>query len=197
MDETQEFQQKIAGTEALIGKLERAGDPAVRAAARELVQTLLDVHRLGLDRILERIVQSGDPGILLFDSLKRDPLVGSLLILHGLHPDDLDTRVNAAIVKLHASVGAMGAAIETVSFIGGALRLQVRKRSASNLTALTPKAAAIRAEIEEKVFAMAPDIASLVIDGLDEVEPNGFVPLDKLGGVQTPLQLVGMEEAAG
>ena len=72
--------------EELIGKIETVADPETRAVAVELVQSLMEFHGAGLERMMEIVADSGEPGNAVFESFARDSLVGSLLLLYGLHP---------------------------------------------------------------------------------------------------------------
>src|SRR5215469_16385435 len=88
MTSQDEFRQRAESIEALVSKLENAADPAVGAAGRDLVQSLMELHGTGLERLLEIVVDAGDPGRAILDRLGRDELVRSVLLLYGLHPQD-------------------------------------------------------------------------------------------------------------
>jgi hypothetical protein len=75
--------------EQLIGEIEAAADPALRERVRALVEAVLDVHAGAFRRALEIA------GPTVAERLAQDELVGSLLLLHDLHPD-LDTPARAA-----------------------------------------------------------------------------------------------------
>src|SRR5579862_8455462 len=102
MNETteQEFQQRIGRIEPLIQRMEKYADPSVRADAKELVKALLDLHAVGLARMLTLLTETGEAGRSQLGVYAADSLVGSLLLLHGLHPVVLETRVRQALEKL-------------------------------------------------------------------------------------------------
>ena len=50
--------------------------------------------------MLERIAGLGEPGQALIASLADDDLVSNLLLLYGLHPLDLETRVSQALEQV-------------------------------------------------------------------------------------------------
>src|SRR5690349_21380757 len=83
--------------DALIQEAERFADPVVQARTREIVGALLELHGAGLEKILEHVAGIGEDGLAAIDALARDELVGSLLLLHGLHPLDVETRVLGAL----------------------------------------------------------------------------------------------------
>lgn len=85
--------------EDVLDRLAATGDPAVRAAAEELVQALMDFYGAGLARMLQLLSApevrraAGDP----VAPLLGDELVASLLVLHDLHPEDRPTRIARAL----------------------------------------------------------------------------------------------------
>ena len=54
----------------------------------------MELHGAGLDRLMEIVAQAGASGYALMDDFAGDDLVASLLLLYGLHPHDLETRVS-------------------------------------------------------------------------------------------------------
>ncbi len=99
MDSEKEFQEKMRRLGALVGELDQMPGGGSKVAARELVQLLMEVHRSGLERIMELVSESeaGAPGAVIIDRLGQDPIVRNLLLLYSLHPDDLETRVVRAL----------------------------------------------------------------------------------------------------
>ena len=67
-----------------------AGAP-VRQRAEELAQRLVHLYGTGLERIMSIWIDSG-LGESARQRLRADPLVSSLLVLHGIHPVDEAVR---------------------------------------------------------------------------------------------------------
>ena len=88
-----QFQRQLARMEQLIHVLNETADSPICRQARELVQTLMQLHADAFERALELIHDSPLTGQRLIDTLAEDSLMSNLLILHGLHPLDLETRV--------------------------------------------------------------------------------------------------------
>src|SRR4051812_7470000 len=93
----QSFLGRMQRVEELVGEIERTADPATRAAAQEVVGALLDLHASALARLLGFLADAGAPGQAVLDACVGDELVGNVLLLHGLHPQDLPTRVRQAL----------------------------------------------------------------------------------------------------
>jgi hypothetical protein len=89
------LQKQIQRIGAMVEQLESTTDPHLRALAKELLESLMALHGAGLERILELASRAGEAGNAIIRDCGRDELVSSLLLLYGLHPDDLQTRVDA------------------------------------------------------------------------------------------------------
>ena len=97
-----ESERRIAAIEELVQRLETAADPATRAVSQELVRAVMELHGAALDRMLSTVRKNGAAGATIVDQLARDEVVASVLLLHDLHPVDLETRVRGALEKLHS-----------------------------------------------------------------------------------------------
>ena len=117
-----DFQQRVQQIGALVQEIESIADPAVRASTTQLVQLIMEFHGTGLDRALEILANAGDPGIELIEKLGRDPIVSSLLVLYGLHPDSLETRVGKAVERLAPKLQRDGAIVQLLGIEDGAVR---------------------------------------------------------------------------
>jgi Fe-S cluster biogenesis protein NfuA len=182
MPDDKDFQLKVQRIGELVGELENIKDAETRASAKALVQLLLDLHSVGLERVMEIVAKNGDSGQRTIDDLGRDPLVSSLLVLYGLHPLDLETRVAQAVEKLRPKVRKGGGELELLSNKneGGVVRVHLHVTGHS--CGSTGKT--LKAMVEEALYEAAPDLGHLLIEGLEEpAGSSGFVPLGKLGGV--------------
>jgi Fe-S cluster biogenesis protein NfuA len=178
--------QRIGG---LVQEIEAIADLAVRAATKGLVQSLMDLHGAALEKALDIIADSGDAGMNIIDRLGRDALVGSVLILYGLHPEDLETRVVKALDRVRPQLRKQGCEVEVLGINDGAIRLRVETGShACGSTAKT-----VQATLEGAIYDAAPDLSSLVVEGLEEKPASGFVALDKLIGHSATLEPQGAD----
>ena len=168
-----EDMQRIGG---LVQEMESIADPAVRAAAKGLIQSLMDLHGAALEKALEIIAAAGEPGMEMIDRLGRDSLVSSVLILYGLHPEDLESRVLKAVDRIRPQLRKQGCEVELLGVNDGAIRLRVE--IGSHTCGSTAKT--VQATLEGAMYDAAPDLSLLAIEGLEQKPASGFVPLDKL-----------------
>ena len=155
------FQQRIGRIETLVGELEAVADPVVKAAAKELVAAVMDLNAAAFERVVQVAARYGIAGSSFMDGLIRDEAVSSLLILYGLHPQDFETRVRAALKNFEG--------VSVISIVDGCivLRMESRERSESAL--------------RQAISVAAPDLVDLIIEGTPQ---SGFVPLEALSGAR-------------
>jgi Fe-S cluster biogenesis protein NfuA/nitrite reductase/ring-hydroxylating ferredoxin subunit len=177
MQEDKKFKQRLQDLEGLIGSIDQISDPHTRSRIQELVQLLMDLHGTGLDRIMEIVAQSGNPGRTLIDEFGKDELVGSLLLLYGLHPDDLETRVKRALEKVRPYLRTHGGNVTLSGITDGVVQLQMQ----GNCHGCPSSAMTLKLAIEEAIYEAAPDVASIQTEGVQEPRSSaGFVPADRV-----------------
>jgi Fe-S cluster biogenesis protein NfuA len=182
VSQEKEFQERIQKIGSLVRDLETIADPAARAAAKDLVQLLMDLHGAGLERALDIVFQSVEPGPAVIEQMGRDPLVGSLLILYGLHPRDFRSRVEEKLDEARPRLFKMGVEITAVNVNENNVRLSAKFDG--HACGSTKRAA--QSAIEDAVYEAAPDLASLVIEGLEAPAASGFIAIgDLVGTAQT------------
>jgi hypothetical protein len=155
-------QEALARVQELIAALEGPPEPAAAGPARELVQLVLDLHANGLARMLEIIADAGN-GRVLLERLAIDERVKGLLLLHGLHPEDLETRVHKAVARLRPHLAVIGVSVQAAHIEGGAARLELHCGGNGHGPL---RVEALRREIEDAIFEAAPDVAGIAIEGL-------------------------------
>ncbi len=177
MDSEKEFQEKMHRLGTLVGELDQMPGGGSKVATRELVQLLMEVHRTGLERIMELVFDSGKEQAI--NRLGQDPIVRNLLLLYSLHPDDLETRVLQALEAVKGRLRKVDREVKLVSIQDGSVQLQVHTSRRAHGSKTKAKASDLRSIVEGSVYDQAPDVTSLTILGLEE-ESSGFVPLDAL-----------------
>jgi len=181
MSEIKDFQERVRRIGALVEEIEAIADPAARSSTRQLMQLVMEFHGAAIDRILEILANGGEPGMAFIEQLGRDPMVSSLLVLYGLHPESLETRVSKTIERLAPRLLRDKATIELLGIRDAAVSVKVTPGE----HACGSTTSALRSLVEDAIYEAAPDISSLTVEGLDGKPATGFVSLDKLSGSQT------------
>jgi Fe-S cluster biogenesis protein NfuA len=190
MTQRDDFQERARSIETLVNQLEKAADPKLRTAAKELVQALMELHGASLERILEIVQDAGEPGRTLIDRFGRDELVRSVLLLYGLHPQDLRTRVLQALDNAKTTLRSHGATAELASIDeAGVVTIRFRAQSSGCGSA----ASSLRATIEAAAQDAAPDASSIVVEDFSVAPLAGstFVSIAALQSGQAAAALSG------
>jgi Fe-S cluster biogenesis protein NfuA len=165
--EGDDVRQAARRLEELIAALGSHPDPAAREPARELVALVLDLHALGLARLMT-LVASAPGAETLMARLTQDDHVRAMLLLHGLHPDEMETRVRQAVERLRPHLGVHGLRLEVTDVRGGIVRLRLMGVEAAKPSLLWT----LPGEIETAIVEAAPDAEQVLIEGLDFVAPR-------------------------
>jgi hypothetical protein len=140
---------RLKEIEAGIAAIERLENAPAREAARAIVKAVLELHGEGLARIVEIAGKEALAGCA------HDPLASSLLLLHDLHPLDLETRVRHAAATLQ----------------GVEVTIEAGRVYARVGAGIAP------AMVEARLLEAAPDAAEIRIDA---EQAGAFVPVDRL-----------------
>ena len=149
--------------------------------AEELVRLLVGLYGDGLAHIMEAVAEDGGPA--LRDRLTGDPLVESLLLLHGLHPLDVDTRIQRALDRVRPYLGSHAGGVHYVGVTDGVARLVLE----GNCNGCPSSTVTVQLAIEGAVQDAAPEVSQVVVEGVTEppgpAEPAeaGWVTLGEIG----------------
>lgn len=148
--------------------------PVARDEARDLLRLVTDLYGAGLERLLAIADETGALDDALLSRIAADPLVGSLLLVHGLHPDSVEQRVARALEELRPQTERHEVEVEAEVAEDGTIRLRVVGAAgcASTSAAL---AGVIRAAVEDA----APD-ARVEVETARAEAAGAFVPLASL-----------------
>ena len=181
--DAKEFQEGLNRLDTLLRGVERYADPEAQAHTREVVRAVLDLHGAGLSRILAHLEETGAAGQSVLNACARDDVVGGLLLLHDLHPLDVEARVRMALDGVRPQLHAHGGNVELLEVQGGVVRL----RLVGNCHGCPSSSVTMRQTIEEAILGKAPDVTAVEVEGEEEAaaEVNGraLVALPVLHGV--------------
>jgi len=143
--------------EALIQTIDSYPDPAVRNTARDLLRETLSLHETALSRMIE-LASDGERTRFLV-RLAGDPKVAPVLLLHGLHPDDLRSRVERALDRVRPHLFSHGGNVELVGIDAGRVRLRLQ----GSCEGCPSSAETLRGAVEEAIAEAAPDAAGIEV----------------------------------
>lgn len=158
--------------ETLLASLAGAGRPA-QQKAEDLVRLVAELYGTGLERLLDIVYESGALTPSLLERLAEDELVASLLIVHGLHPYDVETRVRRALAELRVDLAAQGVSVELTAADEAGVRLQLTGASGCG-------AAALVESVTAAVEAAAPDAAAVVCEQAPSQAAQPLIPVSSL-----------------
>ena len=152
-----------------------------RERAEELVRVVTDLYGAGLERILEIAHDSGrlDDGLLT--QLADDDLVASLLLVHGLHPYDVRTRVERALDSVRPYLGSHGGDVELLDVTDDGV---VRLRMLGSCDGCPSSSVTLELAVEDAVGAAAPEVVSIDVQSATAEAADGvhgaLIPVDSL-----------------
>ena len=158
--DAREFESKMKRLDALLQEVEHFTDPVAQSHTREIVQAVLELHGAGLERVLGHLEAAGGPGAAVIDACARDDVVGGLLLLHGLHPLDLEARVLQALEQVRPFLRSHHGNVELLDATDGVVRL----RLVGSCHGCPSSAVTIKQTIEQAIFAKAPDVTAVKVE---------------------------------
>ena len=163
----QGLQERVARIETLLGEIETLADPNARSKAAEMAQVLLELYGEGLARMME-VVARGDEGERTFKVFAEDELISHLLLLHGLHPLDVETRVVQALEEVRPYLQSHGGNVELLRIEGGVARVRLQ----GSCDGCPSSTVTLKLAIEEAVLKAAPDLEGIEAEGVTEPPPK-------------------------
>jgi Fe-S cluster biogenesis protein NfuA/nitrite reductase/ring-hydroxylating ferredoxin subunit len=151
-----------ARVEELLAALRSGSVPDPGPVAEELVRLLVGLYGDGLGRIMAVLQDAGAPGAALLDRLTDDPLVESLLLLHDLHPLDVDARVQRALDRVRPYLGSHAGGVEYLGVHDGVARLRLEGSCHGCPSSTVTVQLAIQGAVQEA----APEVTDVVVEGM-------------------------------
>ncbi|WP_430334324.1 NifU family protein [Rhodococcus sp. ACT016] len=145
-----------------------AGGPVARERAEQLVREVVDLYGEALERILAAAART--PGLV--DELARDELVSSVLLVSGLHPHDVETRVRKALDDVRPYLGSHGGDVELVEVSDDGV---VRLRLLGSCHGCPSSSVTLQLAVEGAVQAAAPETTAIEVE-TDPGEPAAATP---------------------
>lgn len=155
---------RLARIDELLERLESTPGRTARDAL-QAARALTEVYGEALARALDR----ADAAAVV--AMADDELLGHLMVLHGVHPEPVLSRLSRAVERLRRELRGRGGDLELVGVDGGVARVRVQAKGCGSSTAKVMDA------VRESLLAVAPEL-----DGVEQEPDTGrraaaFVPL--------------------
>ncbi|MGH9843571.1 MAG: Rieske 2Fe-2S domain-containing protein [Blastocatellia bacterium] len=164
-DETNTVQEETANPfeqlSALLESIEQHPDAEFRDRVRELVYSVIELHHGALRRILAITAAQAD-GEETLKQLSEDDLVRAVLMVHGLMPQDLESRVLTALEHAREHLKPYDADVELVGIRESVARLRLVGGAAS----ANVSTAVLKGAIEQALHELAPDLFNVEYEDL-------------------------------
>jgi Fe-S cluster biogenesis protein NfuA/nitrite reductase/ring-hydroxylating ferredoxin subunit len=157
-----------ARVEELLDALRAGAAPDPGPAAEELVRLLVGLYGDGLGRIVAALADEGAAGAALLDRLTADPLVESLLLLHDLHPLDVDARVQRALDRVRPYLGSHAGGVQYLGVHDGVARLRLE----GSCHGCPSSTVTVQLAIQGAVQDAAPEVTDVVVEGMTPPAPK-------------------------
>jgi Fe-S cluster biogenesis protein NfuA len=145
--------------EQALDELHATADPRTINLAEELLRLVTELYGAGFARAIELARQQAPE---LLAAFVDDELVASLLLVHGLHPESVDNRVEAALVAVRPFLAQHGGDVELLGIDEdlGAVKL----RLLGSCDGCPSSASTLKGAVEVAITDAAPEIVRIVVE---------------------------------
>jgi Fe-S cluster biogenesis protein NfuA/nitrite reductase/ring-hydroxylating ferredoxin subunit len=158
--------------EVLLGELRSQASPEVGAKIEEVVGLLVELYGAGLERILEVVNEDAEAAAPLLKRFTDDKFIESLLVLHGLHPIDVDTRIEAALDQARPYLGSHAGGVEYLGVDESGVAHLKLEGSCHGCPSST---VTVKLTLEQAIAEAAPEVVRVEVEGVAEA-PTGPSP---------------------
>ena len=158
--------------EVLLGELRSQASPEVGAKVEEVVGLLVELYGAGLERILEIVNEDAEAAAPLLQRFTDDKFIESLLVLHGIHPVDVDTRIEAALDRARPYLGSHAGGVEYLGVDDDGVAHLKLEGSCHGCPSST---VTVKLTLEQAIAEAAPEVMRVEVEGVAEA-PTGPSP---------------------
>jgi Fe-S cluster biogenesis protein NfuA/nitrite reductase/ring-hydroxylating ferredoxin subunit len=152
--------------ERLLEEVRSMASPPTWERVEDLVRTVVGLYGEGLKKIVEVVATAEVGGEEMQKRLLADKVVESLLLVHGLHPDDFPTRVSKALERVRPYLGSHGGDIELV--LADERSGEVRLRLGGSCDGCPSSILTVKTAVESAIREAAPEVTSIEVEGIVE-----------------------------
>ena len=175
-------EELVGRVQELTARVEALPDQDARETADALAGAIVQLYGEGLERIFGAL----DPALVA--ELSRDGVVASLMLIHGLYPVDLETRVLEALDSVRPYMESHGGNVELLGIEDGVARLRLQGSCSSCAASQSTLELAVERALEET----APDLLGIDVEGvvappprpIQESSPSEWVELEGVADLE-------------
>jgi len=172
LDQLSETGERI---DSLLSALGTSG-PMAQQRGEDLVALVTNLYGAGLERLIEVLADAGRLDAAALDALAADELVSGLLLVHGLHPYDVTTRVAAALDSVRPYLGSHAGGVELTGVDELGIAHLTLEGSCNGCPSST---VTVSSTLERAVLEAAPEVVAVDVTGV--VAPTPAQPLLQIG----------------
>jgi Fe-S cluster biogenesis protein NfuA len=148
----------------MLSRLEQTPGPTAELGL-DAVAVLTEVYGEALARVADRAADSP-----VLPALASDELVQQLFVLHGVHPDPVEVRVERALESVRPYLHSHGGDVSLVGVEGGIAVL----RLSGHCDGCRASTATLESAVRDAVLAIAPELAG--VEALPATAPAHDAP---------------------
>ena len=174
-------EELVGRVQRLTAEAEALPDPHAREVADELAAAVVQLYGEGLERIFAALEPDARA------RLAEDGVVASLMLIHGLYPVPLETRVQEALDTVRPYLESHGGDVELLRLEDGVARLRLEGSCSGCAASQSTLELAIERALEET----APDLLGIDVEGAVAPPPRPdaapdveWVELDGVAGLE-------------
>jgi Fe-S cluster biogenesis protein NfuA/nitrite reductase/ring-hydroxylating ferredoxin subunit len=141
-----------------------------RERAEELLREVTSLYGEGLARMLQILDGARVLDEPFWDRLVADEVVSGLLLIHGLHPYDVRTRVESALESVRPYLATHGGDVELLEVTDEGL---VQLRMLGSCDGCPSSSVTLELAVESAVEAAAPEVTSIQVTSGAKAKPGG------------------------
>ncbi|ODQ94862.1 NifU family protein [Mycolicibacterium holsaticum] len=150
-----------------------SGGAVARERAEQLVREVTDLYGAALERMMGAVLALQPQ---LADRFASDDLVASLLLVHGLHPHDVELRVAHALDTVRPYLGSHGGDVALLGVADGPDGYTVRLQFQGSCKSCPSSSVTMELAVEDAVCAAAPEVASIEVVATEQHPDPPVIP---------------------
>lgn len=140
--------------------------------AQELLQAVIELHGVALDRILESVAALPH-GSAAIERMAEDDLVSNVLSLHSIHPVALETRVASALDSARPYLKSHGGNVELESIEDGTVHVRLHGTCGS----CSSSTQTMKDTVESAIYGAAPEVVTVIAESMPAKPHSNLVTL--------------------